>query len=87
MRKALRKLAPDMYRKLERSVTIPYSRTVEGNDVSWLTSNAHIVVGRNSDFHVETLADELVEQIGGIEYVALRWLSYIVPLVSRYHSG
>lgn len=83
-RKAIRAVAPRVYQKLERKLTIPYTRTIEGNDVPWLSPNAAIVLGRNSDFHVETLPDELVEQIGGIEYVALRWLSYMVPLVSFF---
>lgn len=81
-RKALKTFSPKTYRKLERKLTMPYTRTVEGNNVSWLSPNSEIVVGPNSDFHVETLSDDLVEQIGGIEYVALRWLSYMVPLVS-----
>ncbi|KAJ3859022.1 cation transport protein-domain-containing protein [Lentinula novae-zelandiae] len=79
-RKALKTFSPKTYRKLERKLTMPYTRTVEGNNVSWLSPNSEIVVGPNSDFHVETLSDDLVEQIGGIEYVALRWLSYMVPL-------
>ncbi|KAJ3871720.1 potassium transporter [Lentinula edodes] len=79
-RKALKTLSPKTYRKLERKLTMPYTRTVEGSNVSWLSPNSEIVVGPNSDFHVETLSDDLVEQIGGIEYVALRWLSYMVPL-------
>ncbi|KAJ4480978.1 potassium transporter [Lentinula aciculospora] len=79
-RKAIKTFSPNTYRKLERKLTMPYTRTVEGNNVSWLAPNTEIVVGPNSDFHVETLSDDLVEQIGGIEYVALRWLSYMVPL-------
>ncbi|KAF8824508.1 hypothetical protein HHX47_DHR8000420 [Lentinula edodes] len=79
-RKALKTFSPKTYRKLERKLTMPYTRTVEGSNVSWLSPNSEIVVGPNSDFHVETLSDDLVEQIGGIEYVALRWLSYMVPL-------
>ncbi|KAJ3727873.1 cation transport protein-domain-containing protein [Lentinula raphanica] len=78
--KAFRAISPNTYRKMERKLTIPYSRTIEGANVPWLTSSAEIVTGRNSDFHVETLSDDLVEQIGGVEYVALRWLSYMVPL-------
>ncbi|KAJ3727343.1 potassium transporter [Lentinula guzmanii] len=79
-RKALKAISPNTYRKIERKLTIPYTRTVEGTNVSWLSPSAEIVVGRNSDFHVETLSDDLVEQIGGVEYVALRWLSYMVPM-------
>ncbi|KAL0952812.1 hypothetical protein HGRIS_007037 [Hohenbuehelia grisea] len=45
---------------------------------SWLNFDG-LVVGRNSDFHTETLSDEQVEEIGGVEYRALRLLSYFVP--------
>ncbi|KAF5383956.1 hypothetical protein D9757_007351 [Collybiopsis confluens] len=80
-RKLLKVVAPKTYRNLERKLTIPYTKTVEGRDVAWLsTPNAEIIVNRNSDFHVESLSDEMVEEIGGVEYIALRWLSYMVPL-------
>ncbi|KIK57497.1 hypothetical protein GYMLUDRAFT_98602 [Collybiopsis luxurians FD-317 M1] len=84
----LKRLSPNTYRTLERKLTIPYTQTIEGgskgNDVSWLSPNAlanaeTMVINRNSDFHVDSLSDEMVEEIGGVEYVALRWLSYLVP--------
>ncbi|KAJ3775814.1 potassium transporter [Lentinula raphanica] len=79
VQKAFRAISPNAYQKMARKLTIPYSQTIEGDSVPWLTSSDKIIVGRNSDFHVDTLSDELVEQIGGVEYVALRWLSYMVP--------
>ena len=43
---------------------------------------ASLVVGRNSRFFTEELDDEELEQIGGVEYRALRLLSYVVAAVS-----
>jgi hypothetical protein len=40
------------------------------------------VVGRNSRFFTEELDDEDLEKIGGVEYRALRLLSYAVAAVS-----
>jgi hypothetical protein len=39
-------------------------------------------VGRNSRFYTEELDDEELEQVGGVEYRALRLLSYAVAAVS-----
>jgi hypothetical protein len=44
---------------------------------------ASLVVGRNSRFYTEELDDEELEQVGGVEYRALRLLSYAVAAVSR----
>lgn len=41
-----------------------------------------LVIGRNSRFFSEELDDEELEQLGGVEYRALRLLSYLVPAVS-----
>lgn len=43
---------------------------------------ASLVVGRNSRFFTEELDDEDLEKIGGVEYRALRLLSYAVAAVS-----
>jgi hypothetical protein len=43
---------------------------------------ASLVVGRNSRFFTEELDDEELELIGGVEYRALRLLSYAVAAVS-----
>ena len=49
---------------------------------------ASLVVGRNSRFFTEELDDEELEQIGGVEYRALRLLSYVVAAVSSLaHSA
>jgi len=48
---------------------------------------ASLVVGRNSRFFTEELDDEELEQIGGVEYRALRLLSYAVAAVSPFAIG
>lgn len=40
-----------------------------------------LVIGRNSRFFSEELDDEELEELGGVEYRALRLLSYLVPAV------
>ncbi|THU76561.1 TrkH-domain-containing protein [Dendrothele bispora CBS 962.96] len=80
MHRAVKRVAPKTYRKIERKMTIPYTRTIEGANTPWLTAETTIAVGRNSDIHFETLTDDVIEQIGGAEYIALRWLSYLVPV-------
>jgi hypothetical protein len=48
----------------------------------WMPNTlASLVVGRNSRFFTEELDDEELEQIGGVEYRALRLLSYAVAAV------
>ncbi|ODO07626.1 potassium ion transporter [Cryptococcus wingfieldii CBS 7118] len=50
-----------------------------GSVAKWLPEGlGRIVVGRNSRFWTEELEDEELEQIGGVEYRALRLLSYLV---------
>ncbi|THH31587.1 hypothetical protein EUX98_g2629 [Antrodiella citrinella] len=38
----------------------------------------NLIIGRNSDFNTEELTDEELEELGGLEYRALRLLSYLV---------
>uniref|UniRef100_A0A0W0GBM9 Putative potassium transporter n=1 Tax=Moniliophthora roreri TaxID=221103 RepID=A0A0W0GBM9_MONRR len=77
---AAKRFAPKTYRKMERKLTMPYTTTLEKNRTPWL--NFDLIVGRNSDFHTETLTDAQLEKIGGTEYIALRYLSYLVPASS-----
>ncbi|KAI0666217.1 cation transport protein-domain-containing protein [Trametes maxima] len=70
---------PSLYRRLE-NMTV--RERVQSNHAKWL-KNDHfqaLVIGRNGDFHTEELSDEELEELGGIEYRALRLLSYIVIL-------
>jgi hypothetical protein len=48
----------------------------------WLPENlTGLVIGRNSRFWVHELTNEELEMICGVEYRALRVLSYLVPAV------
>lgn len=38
-------------------------------------------VGRNSFFHLDDLTDEELEEVGGVEFGAIRVLSWLVPAV------
>ncbi|KAF9007033.1 potassium transporter [Cyathus striatus] len=73
-----KRTAPRAYLNFERKMTLPIVSTQEEKKTPWL--NFDLLVGRNSDFHTETLSDEQVEKIGGAEYGALRLLSYLIPL-------
>ena len=51
--------------------------------LSWLPDGIDaLIIGRNSEFYTDELTDEQLENLGGIEYRALRFLSYFVPAVS-----
>ncbi|KAJ7863239.1 potassium transporter [Mycena leptocephala] len=71
--------APVTYRKLERKMTLPYTATLVAKETPWLSFDG-LVVGRNSAFRTETLTADQLEFIGGVEYRALRLLSYFIPL-------
>ncbi|KDQ12110.1 hypothetical protein BOTBODRAFT_34725 [Botryobasidium botryosum FD-172 SS1] len=47
--------------------------------VPWLSFDG-LKVLRNSNFHIDSLTDEQLEQIGGTEYRALRFLGYFIPM-------
>ncbi|KAJ7619581.1 potassium transporter [Roridomyces roridus] len=70
--------APQTFRTLTRKMTLPYTETLGAKDTPWLSFDG-LVVGRNSAFHTETLTDEQLETIGGVEYRALDLLSYLIP--------
>ena len=51
--------------------------------LSWLPDGIDgLIIGRNSEFYTDELTDEQLEHLGGIEYRALRFLSYFVFAVS-----
>jgi hypothetical protein len=51
--------------------------------LSWLPGSIDgLIIGKNSEFYTDELTDEQLERLGGIEYRALRFLSYFVPAVS-----
>lgn len=75
------RVAPSLYVKFGRKLTVTRTKTLEEKSVKWLKFDG-LVIGRNSDFRTETLSDEKLEQLGGTEYRAIRLLSYLVPAVS-----
>ncbi|PFH45965.1 hypothetical protein AMATHDRAFT_8427 [Amanita thiersii Skay4041] len=77
--KALRRAVPSVHKTLQRKMTVSYMQTLKADDTPWLKFDG-LVVGRNSDFHTEELSDEELEKIGGQEYRALRFLSYLIPV-------
>lgn len=59
-----------------------WSAALMSGVAKWMPDTlTHLVVGRNSRFFTEELDDEELEQIGGVEYRALRLLSYAVSAV------
>ena len=76
----IRITAPHAYSRIERKMSMPLMRTLDEEKTPWLKFSG-LIVGRNSDFRTETLSDEQLEDLGGAEYRALRWLSYLVPMV------
>ncbi|KAJ7166638.1 TrkH-domain-containing protein [Mycena filopes] len=77
-KKLFKRGAPTTFRRLERKMTMPYTETLTAKETPWLSFDG-LVVGRNSAFRTESLSDEQVEFIGGVEYRALRFLSYLIP--------
>jgi len=94
---AVQRMMPRTYRKLERKLTLPYTTTLNALHSSLEpTQNKHIAswlkfdgltVGRNSFFHTHSLTDEQLEEIGGVEYRALRLLSYLIAFASIDNNG
>lgn len=76
-----KRAAPKTYKKLERKLTITSAQELDDTKTPWLNFSG-LITGRNSDFRIETLSDDQVEELGGTEYRALRVLSYLIPGVS-----
>ncbi|KAF8060927.1 potassium transporter [Lyophyllum atratum] len=73
VQKIAKRFAPSTYRKLERSMTLPSTTTLDMNGSS-------IRSGRNSNFRTETLSETELEEIGGVEYRAVNLLCYLIPI-------
>jgi hypothetical protein len=53
----------------------------------WLPDGMeNLIIGRNGRFYTEELEDEKLEVIGGVQYRALRFLSYFVASVGTMSS-
>ena len=76
-----KRAAPRAHDKFERTMSMDTYMTLQSQSVPWLNFDG-LVVGRNSNFHTESLTDEELEDVGGAEYRALRLLSILVPSVS-----
>ncbi|WWC88191.1 uncharacterized protein L201_003096 [Kwoniella dendrophila CBS 6074] len=56
-----------------------WTEMIRGSVANWMPEGlSGLVIGRNSRFWTEELDDDDLEQIGGVEYRALRLLSYLV---------
>lgn len=82
-----KRLLPKAHDRLQRQFTIPYTKTLgegegKGLPPKWLKISGDLVVTGNGYFHTETLSTADLEELGGVEYRALRLLSYVVALVS-----
>lgn len=94
---AFNRFAPQKLRMgIERTFTAPPSATLVptkglDQDVSGLVqyakyfTNVTVGVTRNSKFNIDDLTDDQLEEIGGVEYRALRVLGYLVAAVSFCH--
>ncbi|KAH6904408.1 potassium transporter [Coprinopsis sp. MPI-PUGE-AT-0042] len=78
IKRVAKRAAPRTYRKLQRKLTITSAREIDDSTTPWLSFSG-LITGRNSDFRIETLSDDQVEELGGTEYRALRLLSYLIP--------
>ncbi|RPD81556.1 TrkH-domain-containing protein [Lentinus tigrinus ALCF2SS1-7] len=78
-RRLARRYFPDAYRRLQMLGRA--DDPARKQSLKWIgESLKDLVIGRNSEFNTDELSDEQLEELGGIEYRALRMLSYIVIL-------
>lgn len=75
-----KRAAPRTHDKFDRTMSMDTYTTLQSQSVPWLNFDG-LVVGRNSNFHTESLTDEELEDVGGAEYRALKLLSILVPSV------
>lgn len=87
-KKVFGKVFPETSKSLSKTFTVPRTNTLsgrstgggtEGKDAPYISFSA--TVGRNSRF--QGLTTEQMDELGGVEYRALRVLLYIVVGVSR----
>ncbi|KAI0697181.1 cation transport protein-domain-containing protein [Cytidiella melzeri] len=79
LRKIARNHFPRLFRAIERIFTENNGRWKNEKRFTWLSGEFHkLVIYRNSDFDTEGLDDEELERLGGLEYRALDFLSWLV---------
>ncbi|KAG6845284.1 hypothetical protein H0H87_011435 [Tephrocybe sp. NHM501043] len=78
VKKITKRVAPNTYLKIERSMTIQATVPVE------VGTGKPIIAGRNSNLRTQSLSDEQLDEIGGLEYRAVTLLCYVIPLVSIF---
>jgi hypothetical protein len=65
-----------------------WTDSIKSQVARWMPESLNgLVIGRNSRFYTEELSDDELEQLGGVEYRALRTLSYLVAGVSWFEGG
>lgn len=57
-----------------------------GDKMKNYVKHTAFLVGRNSFFHLKDLTDEELDEVGGVEFGAIKVLSWLVPLVSACAS-
>lgn len=84
--KISRKFFPRVHRWLVRIMTQP-NHAKKGKSLQWLSEEfSRLTIYRNSDFDTDELDDDELERLGGLEYRALDFLSYLVIAVSTTDS-
>ncbi|KAI0344047.1 TrkH-domain-containing protein [Trametopsis cervina] len=70
---------PALDRFVRRVFTAPTMGWKNDKSFKWLHGEfSNLIINRNSDFDTEELDDEELERLGGLEYQALDFLSYLV---------
>ncbi|KAI0085711.1 cation transport protein-domain-containing protein [Irpex rosettiformis] len=81
LKKITRYYTPRIYRSIERIFTEHRKDGIRKNSFKWLGDDfQNLIINRNSDFDTEELDDDELERLGGLEYRALDFLSWLVIL-------
>ncbi len=69
-RRLARNCFPSLYRRLTK--LLPAEKHVSGSNTKWISEGLKdLVIGRNSEFNIDELSEEQLEELGGIEQVYL----------------
>ena len=70
-RRLARNYFPSLYRRLTK--LLPAEKATSDTNTKWLSEGLKdLVIGRNSEFNIDELSDEQLEEVGGIEQVYFR---------------